>query len=830
MAQQAAHVNSTPDDADRRHIPGWVRTPAGVALILAVVFAALTFASSVGDIGRPFGGFLSYGYFNTDVAGVVYETPDWWMPMATGLLEHGDDLVAVNGRPYTPHARQEFERAYAAGQPVTLLVKAVGNGQQREVVVPAQLFTVADYLDVKLPDVLVAVSFWLLALMILRARPDAITNQVFATVAACIALHRVSAHTAVFVGTELLANVPRVGLSIAAGLIGPLLFHMAFVFPTPVQRQPRWLFIIFYIVGAASGMVLAVTRVPLWAAVPQELAAALDFGSYVVMMYLLLVGTVTLFVRLIWSSLRERQTPRQRRVGGIITAGLLFALPAVAIILAPIFYGFDDTLAAFWQGLDLRYMMLSIPIAFAYVIIRYQTFQGVSRLFIFVIVLSLSGMLAAIGTWSWRLWQPVDATALHPPFVALFSLILLASLVWSSQASWRGWFGRYLHWEQHSYDAARAFGDRIMGKTNLQEIPQAMAEALADELALERAAVWLWQPSQRAFVLAAGAGASEPPLPPRLEGPGDGAPLTRHALRSHIADLTPPWLRPLAGEARIEAVVPLVAGAEPVGLLGLGPRWDEEVFDDRDLDVAELVGQQATLFVLAAMQIEELRRVPDQVAQAQERERLRLAGELHDTIQQFLGRLPFFLAVSRDLSRTDPAAASAILDRCLDDLEENAAMLRGIRVSLAPNQLETSLARPLQGLVAHVQQRVENLTVEFSAPPDLDAGTTTDTRHALYRVIQQALDNAVLHAEASHIDVSLDRVDGRVQFAVHDNGRGSTAAERQAAETQGSFGLKSMQARVERCGGVFDFSSEPGRGTTVSGWVPAAEAARAAVV
>jgi signal transduction histidine kinase len=59
-------------------------------------------------------------------------------------------------------------------------------------------------------------------------------------------------------------------------------------------------------------------------------------------------------------------------------------------------------------------------------------------------------------------------------------------------------------------------------------------------------------------------------------------------------------------------------------------------------------------------------------------------------------------------------------------------------------------------------------------------------------------------------------------FEVADNGRGSSEADRRQSETGGSFGLQSMRVRLEAVGGEFAFNSADGRGTVVSGWVPAA--------
>lgn len=804
----------------RFHAPLWLRNPAGVALFVAVLFGMLGTLPILTQIGRPFGGFAAYGFQTHDTAELAYDTPAWWPVVADGTLRIGDLIATVDGRPFTSNAWDAFAVAYDAGRLATLEVIRRATGESLTVAVTPLPITVGHVVDLKFTETVVGLVFWLLALLVLRARPGHITNQVFAIVAVCVAIHRLTIVSGIITDAGLWVNLPKVGHMVAAGLIGPLLVHLATVFPTVGRYRMRRLLVVLYVLGVLSGLTLALGRLPLSPGITQLVDDPVGRVAYMTMLYLLLGGILALFGRLIWSWRRESHTRRQQRTTRIILLGLLGSLPAVAVILMPLVPRLEAARTAFWRGLDVRWLMLSIPVAFAYVIIRYQTFKGVSRLFILIIVLSLSGVLAAFGAWLWQLNQPAGASAQRPPFVTLFLFICLASAIWSVQGSWRGWFGRYLHWEPRTYDAARAFGRRVMGATSLRELPSAMAAALVDELALERAGVWLWQAESGRFQLAAEAGATGAPLPPQLDAPD--TPLRGRAVRTQPVERVPAWLRPLAAGGAIEAAVPLLAAGAPIGLLGLGRRWDEEIFDDRDLAVAELVGQQATLFLQASLQVEELRRVPDRVAAAQERERLRVAGELHDTIQQFLGRLPFFLAAGRDRLDDDPQAAADIIDRCLTDVEDAAAVLRGIRLSLAPNQLETNLLHALNGLVAHVQQR-SGLAVTLAAPPDLDEALNPETRHTLYRVIQQALDNTVAHANASVAAVALARENGRVTFSVRDDGRGSTAEERRAAQAAGSFGLKSMAARLELGGGEIAFVSAPGAGTMVGGWVPVAD-------
>ena len=816
----APTMSSSETADDRTPARHWLRTPGGMALIVAAILVCLATFTSVSEFNQPFGGYVAYGYTTNRPSNVASETPGWWPVLATSQLTVDDALVAIDGLPYTANARRVFAAAAAEGRPVTVLATVRKTGAERLVVIEPTPITAADIVDVRLPDTLIAIAFWLLALLVLRAHPTAVTNQVFAVTAAMVTIHRAAALPSLFNDDRPLLLVATSTLLIAAGLIGPLLVHLAHVFPTPAPHPRPWLLRVLYALGLVSGVGLALTRQPWWMRVSLPTTLVVDSSTYTLMLLLLLIGVLALFGRLIWSWFHERRTRRQRQATAIILVGLLTALPRVLIMLLPLLRGLDDSADTYWRGLDLRYLLLAIPIAFAFVIIRYQTFQALSSLFILVLVLSLSGVLAAIGAWVWRLTQPPGMLTGRPPFALLFVFIFLGSFLWSIQLPRGRWLGRSYHWEARTYDAARNFGRRAMATVDARELPGALAQALVDEMALERAALWLRR-DDGSFDLVGSAGDAEA-LPRVFAGPPPDEPFPQRSTPSQLPDSLPAWLRPLSGNNRAEVLIPLVVDGEPLGLLALGRRWDEAIFDQRDLAVADLVGQQATLLLQATMQMEELRRVPGRVAQAQERERLRVAGELHDTIQQFLGRLPFFLAVSRSSVRSDPQAATDILDRCLTDVEDAAALLRSIRVNLAPNQLETNLLRSLHGLISHLRQR-SGLTVTLSAPDNLDGALNPETRHALYRVIQQALDNTVAHAGATTADVWLARRDGRVVFSVQDNGHGSTAEQRYDAQAAGSYGLRSMAARLEMCGGGFALDSAPGQGTTVRGWVPVTE-------
>lgn len=807
-----------PDRRERVVVPEWSRNPAGAIIVAAVIFGLMGVTSLALDVGRPFAKFMTYGYFARSDAEVAHETPRWWEPIATGKVIYGDEVDTINGLPFTPHVREEFDQAYRLGVPVVLTLRRIGEELPITLSFRLDLFTIAEYLDVALPELLVGMVFWLLAVIVLRARPDSTTNQVFAMLAACITIHRLTAITSVITDESLIVNLPKLGHMMAAGISGPLLIHLALLYPVPLRKMPTKLLAVLYGFGVLSGVILFLTRLPFWRVLPLSVGDLADAFAYQLMLFLFLVGVVVLFVRLVWLwGNWKKVSLRERRMINIIFVGLIASLPPIIVVLSPLLPFGGETRSTFWQVLDVRYFMLAMPMAFALTIIRYHAFQSPSPLFVTIIVLSLSALIAAIAAAMWGIVRPdTFSPTERPPFILFFLFIFFPSYFWSRQADWRGWFGRILNRTDRNYDAVREFGNRVVGRNDIKVLPSAMAHALVEELALERAAVWLWETNSNSYELVGFAGNDTPPADKQIF---TLAPLFGRA-REVAWPSTPTWIQESALRSNFEALVPLVAEDRPIGLLGLGRRWDEEIFDERDLAVAELVGQQATLFMTAAIQVDELRRVPARVAQAQERERYRLASELHDTIQQFLGRLPFFLVVSQELMDTDRDSASKLLDRCMDDVEDAARVLREIRANLAPNQLEVSLIKPLNRLTDHARRRT-GLAVYLSAPDDLDDATMAGTRHALYRVIQQALDNIITHAEATEAEIALGVKDNRVLFSVTDNGKGATEAVLEAARAEGSFGLQSMRARVEAVGGEFSFDSSAGRGTVVSGWVPA---------
>jgi signal transduction histidine kinase len=126
------------------------------------------------------------------------------------------------------------------------------------------------------------------------------------------------------------------------------------------------------------------------------------------------------------------------------------------------------------------------------------------------------------------------------------------------------------------------------------------------------------------------------------------------------------------------------------------------------------------------------------------------------------------------------------------------------------------LAITQEGLVGVLRQRLDAVERRTGVQAQLQGEARLDlprqVEEALYHIAQEALNNALKHAAATAVTVSIEASDGRIELKVVDNGAGF---DPQAAAGKGGLGLTGMRERVEKMGGVLTILSVPGEGTTV---------------
>jgi signal transduction histidine kinase len=99
--------------------------------------------------------------------------------------------------------------------------------------------------------------------------------------------------------------------------------------------------------------------------------------------------------------------------------------------------------------------------------------------------------------------------------------------------------------------------------------------------------------------------------------------------------------------------------------------------------------------------------------------------------------------------------------------------------------------------------------------------STGTLRTMLYRVAQEALTNVARHAKASHVEVSIQRLDGTIHMDITDNGQGFEVTGKPGTKKHNRLGLLGMRERVEMVGGTFCVESTPGHPTTIHVEIPA---------
>jgi signal transduction histidine kinase len=273
-----------------------------------------------------------------------------------------------------------------------------------------------------------------------------------------------------------------------------------------------------------------------------------------------------------------------------------------------------------------------------------------------------------------------------------------------------------------------------------------------------------------------------------------------------------------------------------VGVLNVHTVAQRE-FGDRDVEMLLVIGRliagamhQARLHRQLVSRERAHENFVEQVIEAQELERRRLAGDIHDGISQRLVTLSYWLdAAAQAAQGGERAALTEQLDRARElaqlTLQEARAAISGLR---PPVLDDLGLSGGLASLARSIPQVEIDLTI------DTDLADTRLPDHielALYRIAQECLQNVVKHAKATRarLTFALDQGDhGEVaRLEIIDDGVGFDTLEHPlGSDEMGGYGLLSMAERAEIVGGRLNIRSRPGTGTAVTATIPIPSTAR----
>ena len=276
-------------------------------------------------------------------------------------------------------------------------------------------------------------------------------------------------------------------------------------------------------------------------------------------------------------------------------------------------------------------------------------------------------------------------------------------------------------------------------------------------------------------------------------------------------------------EASAALLVPLSYRGRVSGLMAaydhLGP---ESRFSPEDEDLLQSFAASAATAVANAQDVADQRL--RQSLHAAEQERARWARELHDETLQGLASLVIGLRTARRSG--DQAIEEDAIDAALDQIQLEIGNLRALITQLRPAALdELGVEAAIDGLVDRVPS--DGPTVAVKIDLDYEHGRhptrpEPELEATIYRLVQEALNNAVVHAHAGTVRIEVVEFEGAVTIVVADDGGGFDPAGRSEG-----FGLVGMRERVELAGGTLRITSRPGGGTTVLATLPVRHRPRA---
>jgi signal transduction histidine kinase len=726
-----------------------------LALLLLFTFAYF--------VANPYAGFR---YDSTGQVVELFVAPD-----GSAGLQHGDQLLQVGPVPW-PDFHADFRRTLfdhvRPGEVVNLLIDR--DGQRLTIPWRFPGPTAHEILQRLNSEWFLAYGLWLAgSLALLSVRPKDSRWRLMAAfcyvTAVWVLVGGGVAPTHVW-GTALL-------LQAAAWLSVPIYWHFHWVFPRPLRPAPRWLPGLLY---AAAALVIALQWLGL---LP---ARAYAYGL------LLAVGGALLLV-LLHVILRRADRPALRVLLGALLVALspLFAVGVVeaAGLAHPYFAGGAALLALPFLpvgyilglargrmgGMELRRNRLLALYTFAVILGTLLVIVHALAVAAFQLPSSAlsvgvtAGLLAALGT-----------IYLYRPFQRLIE---------------RRWLGV----PPAPSQLLETYAARIATRLSEASLVTVLRDEVLPALLVRQSALLRYGEAQGLSVLYQsgvehGQMPAERDLPGLLDSAGRERPTPLDATR-------PAWVR---------LALPLRVDERLIGLWLLGHRDPDDAYARSEIPVLKALADQTAVALAHLAQAELLRAAYKADVDRMETERASLARELHDTV---LGDLA---VLKRLVGAAEPPPAFS------ESYNRLTANLRSLVTGLRPAMLDYGLGAALGSLVDSLLDRASAAPEIELAVPATEARYPPDLERHLYRIVQQACENALRHAQASVIKIHGRLTADTIDLTVEDNGLGFDAGpdlDLAALIARRHFGLAGMYERAALIGATLAIASSPGHGTRV---------------
>jgi two-component system sensor histidine kinase ChiS len=203
-----------------------------------------------------------------------------------------------------------------------------------------------------------------------------------------------------------------------------------------------------------------------------------------------------------------------------------------------------------------------------------------------------------------------------------------------------------------------------------------------------------------------------------------------------------------------------------------------------------------------------------QLIQSQEKERRRIAAELHDSLSQNL------IVINNTIQQVEsPDGSQQQMQQISSMVMESLDEVREIAYNLHPHQLDRlGLKKAVESVINKVAHATD---IQFSLNiDDIDNIFPKDLEITFYRIVQEAINNIVKHSEAQKASVRIQKNKKNVHIKIRDNGKGFNVKGDHSTNSHQGFGLMGIMERVRLINGTMQIHSQPRNGTTITIQIP----------
>jgi signal transduction histidine kinase len=685
------------------------------------------------------------------------------------------------------------------------------------------------YIPWDLAPLLVSFGFWVVGVAAWFRDKQTVTVLFFYVSASSLAVGLISG-----IGSDLAGRL----FYILLVWLAPLLFqfHITWVFPSPWRSRHKYL-AFWYLFALAFSIPFVFFSI-------SELQ---NFGWFTFLRMAVRVSIViSMIISMVLLSLHLRNSNRpttRHRIRFIFSCIVLAFSPLLLLSLLP------DLLGVMFIPYSVNFVwLLIIPLSYGYTMAASHDIR-VERTINHFIIYYLAAVLFAGGYliiaeisryiipdwayfWSWAIAG-----------LAMFLLFLLSRINQPIRqlANWI-LYGS----ENHHLELLTKMADSLYPVLDRDRFRQILVEEMASNLSLTGSVLFL--KGRRNNLVLEGVTGFDWQMSSHFSLPEKGALITflkgqgriieNEALQNAVAHVSL-----VSEEVTLLSVqsiglwIPLVSGDEMHGLLVLGDKCGDALFDAKDRQTLLILVHQAGIAAHNLLLAESLQASRDELAvshqqllYAREKEKQQIACELHDNVvQQLLGISYHVVDLRKKIShlklkeKTNYLTIDSGMVSLRDDILHIITKIRETIGELRPAGLnEFGLGGALEGFVYKMQHQAGRLCPQIELNIEQNDHRLSDSVEiCLFRVSQEALRNVLKHANAKKIKIHLFTSENEVQLEILDDGSGFVVPARLSELVyENHFGLVGIAERVDWVNGHLEIRSQPGQGTQIQVRVP----------